>query len=268
VADAALERLWAQRKSVFDISNGETQRLMGLVGAEDRQKLQAHLTAMRDVEQRLVGVPGSSGTPAPVPSGACSAPSLGDFDLKVDDQYLQAGQAQMDLAAAALACDQTRILTLQWSYSESEHLFQFLKTSGKAISGNHHAISHDFSASGTNYDAYNAIQTWYAERVAYFLGKLDSYREGDGTLLDNTVVLWATEIGESTQHDLTLMPYVLAGSAGGAFKAGRYLDFSTARKDNNQLLVSLANAVGDKTLTSFGDKSGATGPLSVLGVTA
>jgi hypothetical protein len=272
MTDAAIERLWAQRKSVFDVSNAETQRLMGLLGAEDRMKLDAHLSAMRDVETRLVGTP-SSGTGQPgMPPGtgtsSCTAPTLGDFDLKVDDQYLQAGQAQMDLAAAALACDQTRILTFQWSYSESEHLFQFLKANSKAISGNHHAISHDFASSGTNYDAYNAIQTWYAERVAYFLGKLDSYKEGDRSLLDNTVVLWATEIGESTQHDLTLMPYVLAGSAGGAFKAGRYLDFSSARKDNNQLLVALANAMGDKSLTSFGDMSGATGPLSVLGVTA
>jgi len=260
--DPALERLWAQRKSVFDLSNGETQRLMGLLGAEDKQKLDAHLTAMRDVEQRLVGTPGTSGDPTS--SAGCTTPSLTDADLTVDDQYRQAGQSQMDLAAAALACDQTRILTFQWSYSESEHLFQFLKANNAAISGNHHAISHDFSSSGTNYLAYNAIQTWYAEQVAYFLGKLDSYKEGDRTLLDNTVVLWATEIGESTQHDLTLMPYVLAGSAGGAIKAGRYLDFSSARKDNNQLLVSLANAMGDTSLTSFGDASGKTGPLSGL----
>ena len=260
--DPALARLWAQRKSVFDLSNGETQRLKGLVGAEDRLKLDAHLTAMRDVEQRLVGTPGmgsGSGT-----GSMCTPPTLANVDLGVDEQYLQAGKAQMDLAAAALACDQTRILTFQWSYSESEHLFQYLNVSGKAISGNHHAISHDFSSSGTNFLAYNAIQTWYAEQLGYFLGKLDSYKEGDRTLLDNTVVLWATEIGESTQHDLTLMPYVLAGGAGGAFSTGRYLDFSSARKDNNQLLVSLAHAMGANDLTSFGDASGATGPLSVL----
>ena len=266
MTDPALARLWAQRKSVFDLSNGETKRLMGLLGADDRTKLDAHLTAMRDVETRLVGTP-STGTGTGTSTGTssmCSPPTLAAADLGVDDQYLQAGKDQMDLAAAALACDQTRILTFQWSYSESEHLFQFLKLSGKAISGNHHAISHDFSASGTNYDAYNAIQTWYAEQVAYFLGKLDSYKEGDKTLLDNTVVLWATEIGESTQHDLTLMPYVLAGSAGGAINAGRYLDFSSARKDNNQLLVSIARAMGVTDLNSFGDASGATGPLSIL----
>jgi len=262
MTDPALARLWAQRKSVFDSMSGETQRLMGLVGAEDRSKLDAHLTAMRDVEQRLVGTPGSgNGTGT---SSTCSPPTLAAADLAVDDQYLQAGKSQMDLAAAALACDQTRILTFQWSYSESEHLFQFLKVNDGAISGNHHAISHDFSSSGTNFLAYNAIQTWYAEQVAYFLGKLDSYQEGDRTLLDNTILLWATEIGESTQHDLTLLPYVLAGSAGGAFSAGRLLDFTNARKDNNQLLVSIAHAMGASDLDSFGDPSGATGPLSVL----
>ena len=260
MTDPALARLWAQRKSVFDSMSGETQRLMALVGAEDRLKLEAHLTAMRDVEQRLVGTPGTGGGT----SATCSPPTLATVDLGVDDQYAQAGKNQMDLAAAALACDQTRILTFQWSYSESEHLFQFLKLSGNGISGNHHAISHDFASSGTNYLAYNAIQTWYAEQVAYFLGKLDSYQEGERTLLDNTILLWATEIGESTQHDLTLMPYVLAGSAGGAISAGRYLDFSSARKDNNQLLVSIAHAMGASDLNSFGDASGATGPLSGL----
>jgi hypothetical protein len=184
---------------------------------------------------------------------------LADVDLGVDDQYLQAGQLQMDLAAAALACDQTRIITLQWSYAESEHLFQFL-----GHSGNHHVISHDFSQSGANFEAYNAIQTWYAKQLAYFLGKLDAYQEGDRTLLDNTLVLWATEIGESTQHDLTLMPYVLAGSAGGKIATGRLLDFSQNRRDNNQMLVSIAHALGATDLTSFGDESGAAGPLSGL----
>ncbi len=250
----ALERLWAQRKSVFDLTHGEMTRVSQLVGAEDRLKLEAHVTALRDVEERLVGTPGSV-----EPNAQCSPPSLSAVDLSVDGQYLETGKLQMDLAAAALACDQTRLLTLQWSYSESEHLFPFL-----GYNGNHHVISHDFSASGSNYDAYNGIQTWYAEQVAYFLSKLDSYAEGDGTLLDNTLVLWATEIGESTQHDLTLMPYVLAGGAGGKIPTGRLLDFSQNRRDNNQLLVSMAHALGVTDLTSFGDPSGATGPLPGL----
>jgi len=62
------------------------------------------------------------------------------------------------------------------------------------------------------------------------------------------------------------MPYVLAGSAGGALSSGRLLDFSSARKDNNQLLVSIAHAMGATDLSSFGDPSGATGPLAGLTV--
>ncbi|HEY4184637.1 MAG TPA: DUF1552 domain-containing protein [Polyangia bacterium] len=248
---AVTDRLSAQRKSVFDATNAETERIKGLVGAADRIKLDAHLTAMRDVETRLVSMQATPST--------CAKPTLQDVDLTSDDQYLKAGQMQMDLAVAALACDLTRIMTFQWSYSESEHLFGFL-----GITGNHHAISHDFSSSGTNYDAYNKIQTWYLQQFAYLLQKMDSYQEGDGTLLDHSVVLFATEIGESTQHDLMMMPYVLAGSAGGKIRAGRLLDYSNNRQDNNQMLVSLAHAMGADDLTSFGDPSGATGPLPNL----
>ncbi len=254
---AALARLRAQRRSVFDLTRTETNRLRQVVGAEDRARLDAHLSAMRDCEERLTTMP--TQTPSADGTTTCAPPAKETVDLTKDDLYLKAGQLHMDLAAAALACDQTRILTLQWSYSESEHLFQFLK-----ISGNHHAISHDFSSSGANYDAYNAIQTWYAQQFAYFLGKLDSYKEGDRTLLDNTLVLWATEIGESSQHDLTMMPYVFAGSAAGKLRTGRLIDYSKNRRDNNQMLVSMANLLGADDLTSFGDPSGATGPLPNL----
>jgi len=254
--DPALVRLWAQRKSVFDASNAETTRIRSLVGRTDRDKLDAHVAAMRDVEKRLVGMTGTGTMPGGL---TCTRPTMpADIDLRSDDLYLRAGQTQMDLAVAALACDQTRIITFQWSYAESEHLFAFLNTSG-----NHHVISHDFSASGANYDAYNKIQIWYQQQFAYLLQKMDAVKEGDKTLLDNSIVLWATEIGESTQHDLMMMPYVLAGSAGGKIRPGRLLDFSSNRRDNNQMLVSIGQAMGD-TLTSFGDASGATGPLPGL----
>lgn len=250
--ESATDSLALQRQSVFDLTRSETNRLMGLVGAEDRHKLEAHLTSMRDVEQRLTQS-SDAGT------ASCSAPTMQPVDLRSDEQYPEAGRLQMDLAAAALACDQTRIVTLQWSYSESEHLFQFLN-----INGNHHSISHDFSSRGAGYDNYNKIQTWYAEQLRYMLARLDSYQEGPGTLLDNTLVLWATEIGESTQHALTTMPYVLAGGAGGRIRGGRFIDYGNAQQDNNQMLVSIAHALGADELNQFGHASGRTGPLPNL----
>lgn len=258
-ADAALARLRAQRKSVFDLTLAETTRLRNLVGTADKARLDAHMQYIRDIEERLTALPATEPTTGGG-STACAPPSVGTVDLKDDAIYESLGKLQMDLVASAFACDQTRIVTFQWSYSESEHLFQFLN-----LNGTHHVISHDFSSRGTNYDAYNTIQTWYASQVAYFLSKLDSYQEGDGTVLDNTIVLWGSEIGQSTTHDLTLMPYVLAGRAGGKINAGRYIDYTKGKKpDNNQLLVSLAHAMGAEELMSFGDSSGATGPLPTL----
>jgi hypothetical protein len=252
-ADPALTRLWAQRKSVFDATLAETLKLQTKVGKEDWIKLQAHIAGMRDVEQRLVGTSGT--TTMPTPTLGCSPPALQAVDLQSDDQYAAAGQLQMDLAAAALACDQTRILTFQWSYAESEHLFQFLN-----VSGSHHVISHDNSAGA----AYDKIATWYAEQLSYFLNKLDSYKEGERTLLDNCLVLWTSEIGDGITHDLSTLPCLLAGSAGGRIRAGRFIDFTSNRRDNNQMLISLAHAMGAEDLTTFGDPSGAMGPLPGL----
>src|SRR5690606_27522895 len=138
------------------------------------------------------------------------------------------------------------------------HLFPFL-----GLSRNHHAISHDWQGT-TGFTEYGKIHVWLAEQLAYFLEKLDSVPEGDGTLLDNTVVFWGSEIGESTSHDLTRMPYVLAGKAGGQLRTGRVWDSVSSPKDNNQLLVSLAHLMGAEQVTSFGDPSGATGPLPDL----
>jgi len=252
-------RLSAQRKKLMDLNNAEVTRLKGIVSSDDRVKLDAHLTSMLKVEARLAGMPNMMGGTGPKPNTSCMAPTLPSIKYEEESLYQEVGRLQMDMLAAALACDQTRIATFQWSYSESEHHFPFLN-----ISGDHHGISHDFAMSGPGFDGYNKIQTWYQEQFAYFLAKLDSYKEGDRTLLDNTLVLWATEIGESRFHDLTTMPYVFAGSAGGKIKAGRLLDWSSSQKDNNQMLVSIAHAMGVTDVMEFGDPSGAKGPLPGL----
>jgi hypothetical protein len=251
--DPALAQLRAERKRVFDLSKEEIKRLQARLGAEDRIKLQAHFDAIESIEDRL-----SAATQDGVGIDQCNVPQGSmAVDILDDGTMEDTGRLQMDLAAAALACDQTRIITIQWNYAESEHLFPFLN-----ITGNHHDISHDWQGAG--FEKYGVIHAWFAEQLAYFLGKLDSYQEGEGTLLDNTVVFWGSEIGESTSHDLTRMPYVLAGGGGGVLNTGRVLDFKSSPRDNNQLLVSLAHMMGAEEITEFGDASGATGPLPDL----
>jgi len=252
-------KLHGERKSVFDLTKREIARLQSNLGSDDRIKLQAHLNSIEEIEDRLTelsgaGSAGGNGDPM----GTCDAPELDlDVDLLDDSTLTRTGQLQMDLAAAALACDQTRIITLQWNYAESEHLFPNL-----SLSRNHHNISHDWTAPG--FADYAKIHVWFAQQFAYLLEKLDSYQEDGGSLLDNTVVFWGSEIGESNIHDLTRMPYVLAGGGGGQLNTGRVIDYTSgSRKDNNQLLVSLANIMGAD-IDTFGDPSGQTGPLPDL----
>lgn len=255
-ADASeIDRLHAERRTVFDLTTREIARLQSRLGVEDRLKLQAHLDSIRDIETRLSPPP----TTTPQVPSTCTPPS-GNFEVDLlDDNTLEVtGRLQMDLAAAALACDQTRIITLQWNYAESEHLFPFL-----GLSRNHHAISHDWQGT-QGFEEYGTIHTWFAGELAYFLSKLASYQEGEGTLLDNTIVFWGSEIGESTQHDLTRMPYMLAGGRSRGLGGGRVIDYSAAPQDNNRLLVSLGKLMGAEDLEQFGDASGATGPLPDL----
>jgi len=257
-SDPAMDQLRAERGSVFDLTRSEILRLQKRLGAEDRLKLEAHLQSIQDIEERLSTVAGAGAT-AGQDTSDCAVPTADlDVDLADDQTIEETGHLQMDLAAAALACDQTRIITLQWNFAESEHLFQFL-----GPTRNHHVISHDWAGT-TGFMEYGQIHVWFAQQLAYFLAKLDSYQEGPGTLLDNTVLFWGSEIGESTNHDLTRMPYVLAGGGGGKLNTGRVVDYKSAPKDNNQLLVSLANIMGATDMTTFGDPSGATGPLPDL----
>jgi hypothetical protein len=100
------------------------------------------------------------------------------------------------------------------------------------------------------------------EQLAYLLGKLDSVKEGDGTMLDNTVVLLGSEITRGNTHSHMDAPFLVAGGGSGYFKMGRMIDFAGDVPHNN-LLVSLLNAMGVNA-TTFGDPAYCTGPLNQL----
>jgi hypothetical protein len=252
--DELLDQLRAERRSVFDLTASEITRLQNRLGADDRAKLEQHMESIRNIENRLAtpteGATADDGGGGAAINAGCGAPEgIVETDLLDDNTLPEAARMFADLAAAALACDSTRILTLQYQYAESEHLFPFL-----GFSRNHHIISHDWQGT-QGFEEYGQIHTWIAEQVVYFVKALDAYDEGGSSLLDNTVVFWGSEIGESTSHDLMLMPYVLAGG-GSMFNTGRFIDYGTTRHDNNKLLISIAQMVGASGVTEFGDESG------------
>jgi hypothetical protein len=169
------------------------------------------------------------------------------------------GEIMTDLLVAALACDLTRVGTLQYSDSEAKFMLGFLQdSSGASLKDHHHGYQHD---RGFQPEALEIIYRFYMEKFAYLLQKLDSVQEGDGTLLDNSLVLSITEIQMPETHGQNNMPFILAGGAGGKLESGRWLQVPST--PHNNMLVSILNLFGLPD-TTFGHPDYCTGPLSGL----
>ena len=247
---AVLDRLRGRRQSILDTVAGEYQRVARSLGSSDLQRLDAHLEAVRDVELRLTRASHQSG-------GTCSDPVLPAVQKDSNDAYPDVGGLQTDLLVMALACDITRVASLQWSRSVSQTRFTWL-----GITDGHHDLSHLGDDDAAGVDKLTRINTWYAEQLASLIAKLKAVPEGDGTLLDNTLILFCNELAKGNTHSHKDAGYVLAGGAGGSIQTGRFLHYEGDIPHNN-LLVSLLQAFGlpDET---FGEPEWCSGPLTGL----
>jgi hypothetical protein len=269
--DPAVARLARRRRSILDHVQPDYTRLRAKLGAADAARLDTHLASIRELERSLT-------VAAPTVSGACTPPDAGAWPADKskgnvagpNEDFVPLGHAQMDLLASAIACNLTRVATLQWGGTGvyAPHL-------GAAFRADHHTISHDDqSAPGSPIEV---IQNWYAKHFAYLLAKLDAMPEGNGTVLDNTAVVWFSEIAQGT-HEHYDMPFVIAGGAGGYFKTGRYLNLNPGSKHvvlnpswarnppygrtHNDLFLTFMDMMGAPA-TTFGDPQFCTGPISL-----
>jgi hypothetical protein len=249
--DPVADRLRIERRSVIDFLKDELGLVRGAIGAEDRPRLEAHLESVRDIERRLEPVAGGTMPPAGCPAPA--APTR--MDITANDAMPAVGRLQMDLLVNALACDQTRVATLQWTHAESTQSFPWI-----GVPGQHHVMSHAGDTDAAAQESLTKINVWYAEQLRYLLDRLAAAK-----ILDDTVVLWANEVGKGNNHAHRDLPFLLAGSCGGRFKTGRFVDYLTTGSGHphNNLLLSLAQAMGLPD-TTFGDPQHCTGPLSGL----
>ena len=190
-------------------------------------------------------------------AAAAGAPPVLRLDPAQPAAFRTVGRLQMDLLVRALACDATRVASLMWSTSSSMTRMTWL-----GISGTHHDLTHDVDADPTSRQQVAAIDRWYAGELAYLLAAMKSVPEGDGTLLDHTAVLWCTEIADGPTHARRNVPWLLAGSCGGAFTTGRVVDLGG--RSHADLLLSLCHALGVE-LASFGNPAYGGGPIAELG---
>ncbi len=240
----------ARKKSILDAVGSEYSRLSAVLGSADRQRVDAHLQAVRDIEERLSRAAASGGA-------ACSDPVVPALAKDDNDAFPQVGALQLDLLAMALACDITRVASLQWSRSVSDTRFTWL-----GIQESHHDLSHLGDDDAAAVDKLTRIEAWYATQLATLIAKLKAIPEGDGSVLDNTVILFCNELAKGNTHSREDAGYVLAGRAGGALKTGRFLRFD-GNTSHNGLLVSLLHAL-DIPDQRFGNPDWSNGPLPGL----
>jgi hypothetical protein len=241
-----------RRLSVLDSARGELAALRTRLGQVEQVKLDLHLEAVRQVEQRVMATG----------AGTCSYPAVDTTGLAGHlydaDRFPQVLRAQIDLTVQAMACGLTRIGVIQASHHTSELIMSRFPGTAmydpgfdmRSHQASHYGASHD--PSHREFRDYVLQRTWWIEQLAYLLGELAARPEDGGTMLDHSLVLCCTEVCDGNTHLHDDMPFILAGGGGGAIRTGRLLSFGYRR--HADLLVAIAQAMGDP-LTGFGDAS-------------
>jgi hypothetical protein len=246
------KKLRSRRQLAMNVVNAELSALESKVARADLPKVQAHREAMSQLEGQLL-----------LPIADCTAPAAPDVKQRSSDAADAVPwlvDRQIDLMVAALSCDLTRIASLQIRPGENDNNpYRFL-----GVQDEHHTSSHDTSPEKQENIA--KIYTWYASRFAALVSKLDAVPEGQGSMLDNTLVIWGSELGTGSTHDFSNVPFVVAGGGAHGVQTGRYLSFERGTTWHNRLIVSAMRYMGATEIERFGTTDRESGPLPDLGV--
>ena len=243
-----LERIRTERRSVLDVLGSELTSIQGKISSADKVKIDQHLAAVREIELRLQNS-----------NVACQGPVLGtEVDTNKASNTPVVMDAMVSLMAASLSCGLTDFASMQYRVGENDsgYVYDWLGITDLE----HHLMTHEADTNMTAKAELTKIYTWYAEMFGKFLDKLDAIPEGNGTMLDNSLVVWGSELGKGNSHSFEKMPFVVAGGAAGKLKTGRYLQFNGV--EHNRLLVSMAQLMGVPEIDKFGSTDTKTGNLT------
>lgn len=243
-----------RRQAVLQLNRRQLLRLRAIAPEHEYPKLDAHLAAIQRLEQGLAGGPG------PMMSAGCVKPTLpmGVGGAYEHTAFPMVGAAQMDLLVAALACDLTRVASIQWSHTVSPVVFSWL-----GFNEAHHELSHKADGDVAGVERFVKAERWFSTQFAGLLDRLKATADplGGGSLFDTSLVLWCKEMGDSRAHVCDGVPMVLAGKANGALQLGRWLQ--VPGESHQKLLTSVCHLMGLPNDT-FGDASKSMGPLRGL----
>lgn len=239
---AQIVNVQARKKSILDLVTTQLTAFQGVVGTDDKIKIQSHLDAVRNIESSLTTMTQTMG---------CAPPTLGSsgsYGQSVAD-YPALVAIQLKLAAAAITCGVSRAITIELNDDGGANFLTFPWLTGVS-QDNYHAIAHRTSSGNPNADKTTIDQWFYQQYATNLLAPLDSSVEGSGTALDNTVVLITTDMQDGQSHWVKDLPWTIVGSGGGFFKTGRVVETNNA--PNNKLLTSILHAMGQTSVTGVG----------------
>ncbi|MBK8254857.1 MAG: DUF1552 domain-containing protein [Polyangiaceae bacterium] len=243
--------------SIIDGVLDDMKSLQTRLGNVEKSKLDIHLEALREAEKRIktTGTTMEAGCDSPL------TPAVDSEALYKDEQFPAILKAQIDTMVLGMMCGLTKVGTLQASYHTSELImsrFQGTEMYVPNFDMRSHQASHYGTTSNDLYGHFKKQCRWWMSQFAYLLGELQKRPDGDGTMLDTSLIVLCTEVSDGNNHSHDNMPFILAGRANGRLSTGRALAYDGVRHSN--LLSSIAHAMGEQ--VCFGQECG--GPLNGL----
>ena len=237
-------------KSVLDDLSEDIKKVKTQISKADQKLLDEHMSLVRDMETEIKS--------ASKTNVGHKVPDITSGVRRDNNNIPQISKLQIDLMVSAFLADSARVATLQYTNSVGQARFTWL-----GIQEGQHDLSHEPDSNKEAQDKLTKINQWYCEQLAYLAKKLSETKEpdGNGTLLDNTTIVWTNELGQGNSHTLENIPFVVVGGGLG-FKMGRSMKYD--RVPHNRLLMSIAHGFGHR-IDSFGNRDfcGA-GPLQRL----
>ena len=227
----------AYRKSILDFVMADAKRLQSRIGSTDRGKMDEYLTAVRDVELRISR---AEKFRAEVPED--KRPN------GVPETYGEHMRMMFDLMHLAFQTDTTRISTFLLAHDGSNRTFPEVD-----VNSAHHELSHHRSNPQT-LESIGKIDRFYVEQLAYFLKKMRDTPEGEGSLLDHSMIVYGGGIADGNRHNHDDLPVLLAGKGNGTLTPGRLIEAPKGTPMTN-LYLSLLNRMGAKA-QRIGDSTG------------
>lgn len=238
-----LASTYRKKKSILDLVADDHKRLVARASKQDKQVLDQYLTAVREVERRVKS--NEEWSQKPKPATKFNRPEkIRDGGVKERGKHMR---AMMDLMVLAMQTDSTRILTYALCDAGAP-----IPESG--VNEGHHGLSHH-GENEVKKAKLTKIDQFHVKQLGYFLKKLRETPDGDGNLLDHSMVLYGSGMGDGSRHSLKDLPILLAGHGAGNIKQGKHYRYASGVTPMSNLLLLMLQEMGVETDT-FSDSTG------------